>query len=112
MVIRRSISDVSISFGTLRMEKTLEPSARGRAARRSDPPPRLDTPKAPDVSVKTNSGTGEPPDDLEIRSEILPSAGRFKNASRVMRKKASNRRAEACSSITAFDASRAAKEIE
>jgi hypothetical protein len=78
----------------------------------SDPPPRLATPKVPEVSAKINSGTGAPAEDLEMRSERFASAGRLRKASRVMRRNASSLRAEDCSEITDFEVSRAAKEIE
>ncbi len=94
------------------MENVLEPSALGLAARISDPPPKLGTPNVPEVSAKTNSGTGEPDEDWLIRREILASAGRLRNALRVVLKKASNLRAEDCSVMTDLDVSSAAMEME
>ena len=107
----RSRSVPCKSPGTRRMEKTLVPSACGRAARISEPVPRLDTPNAPDVSTKTNSGTGAPDEDFPILRKICESEGIFKKASRVIRKNASNRRAPVCSAITALVVSRAAAAI-
>jgi hypothetical protein len=106
------MADASISLGTLRMENVLEPSALGLAARMSDPPPKLGTPKVPDVSAKTNSGMGAPDEDFDMRRKRAASAGRFRNASRVIRRNASSLRAEICSVMTDFDASSAAEEME
>jgi hypothetical protein len=78
----------------------------------SDPRPKLGTPKVPDVFAKTNSGTGAPDEDLDMRRERLASAGRLRNASRVIRRNASSLRAEVCSVMTDFDASSAAEEME
>jgi hypothetical protein len=78
----------------------------------SEPPPKLGTPKVPEVSAKTNSGTGAPDVDLDMRRERFASAGRLRKASRVILKNASNRRAEVCSVMTDFEASSAAEEME
>jgi hypothetical protein len=94
------------------MENVLEPSTLGLAASMSEPPPKLGTPKVPDVFAKTNSGTGAPDEALDMRRERLASAGRLRNASRVIRRNASSLRAEACSATTDLDASSAAEEME
>jgi hypothetical protein len=78
----------------------------------SEPPPKLETPKVPEVSIKTSSGTGEPVEDFATRKKTFPSAGKFENESRVTLKKASNRLEPNCSEITAFVVSNAAVEIE
>ena len=89
-----------------------EPSARGRAARTSDPPPRLGMPNNPAASSKTISGTGAPVGALENRSWTFPSRGRLRNASRVTLRNASIRLTATCSSIVALLASVAADVIE
>ena len=94
------------------MENVLEPSALGRAASSSEPPPRLGTPNVPEVSAKTNSGTGEPDEDWLIRRERLASAGRLRNASRVILRNPSSLRAEDCSVMTDLDVSSAAMAME
>jgi hypothetical protein len=89
--------------------RTIRSRARGKQQRTA---PRLGTPNVPEVSAKTNSGTGEPDEDWLIRREMLASAGRLRNASRVILKKASNLRAEDCSVMTDLDVSSAAMEME
>ena len=100
------------SAGTRKIENTLVPSALGRADKIKEPPPRLDTPKVPVVSEKTNSGTGAPDEALPNLRKSFASAGRFKNASRVIRTKASNRREAACSVSVTLVLSNAAAVME
>ena len=90
--------------GILSMVMVLVPSDLGLAARTSVPPARLGMPKMCCALPMTSRCSASPPEAFPISRVTVPSAGRFKKASRVTRRNASIRRSANCWSIAADEA--------